>query len=82
MLVKTFGAVLKKFLSTPLKKQIIDLDKKINNVIEGDRKMKQYSHDIEMMAQLQYTISCQLQESPDERITWLQNLALFHAQYV
>jgi hypothetical protein len=43
--------------------------------------MKQYSHDIDMMAHLQYSISIQLQESPDERIAWLENLASFHAQY-
>jgi hypothetical protein len=43
--------------------------------------MTQYCHDPEMMAQLQYDISCQLQESPDERIAWLENLASFHSQY-
>jgi hypothetical protein len=44
LLVKTFGVALKKFIASPLKKQLIDLDKKINNVIEGDKKVIRPSH--------------------------------------
>jgi hypothetical protein len=41
--------------------------------------MQEYRYDPEMMAHLYEEISCQLLDSPDERITWLENLSSFHA---
>lgn len=40
--------------------------------------MQEYRYDPEMMAHLYEDISRQLLDSPDERITWLENLSLFH----
>lgn len=41
--------------------------------------MQEYRYDPEMMANLYEDISRQLFDSPDERITWLENLSNFHA---
>jgi hypothetical protein len=57
---------------------IKELDEKIRSIISDNMKMKQYSYDPDMTADLIYDISTRLLESPDERISWLENLAEFY----
>eukprot|EP01127_Copromyxa_protea_P019111 TRINITY_DN6125_c0_g1_i1.p1 TRINITY_DN6125_c0_g1~~TRINITY_DN6125_c0_g1_i1.p1 ORF type:complete len:2110 (-),score=401.82 TRINITY_DN6125_c0_g1_i1:18-5717(-) len=86
ILLDTFGVVTKFFqnstekdcFGSPLSKQMKELQTKINKIIEGYVKMQEYRYDPEMMAFLYEDIACQLLDSPDERITWLESLSSFH----
>jgi hypothetical protein len=53
------------------------LDSRIRSIITDHKKMHDYEFDSETMIDLYYQVSRQLIDSPDERITWLQNLAEF-----
>jgi len=57
---------------------IKQLDAKIRTIIADNQKMQQYKFDPETMADLYFKISSQLVDSPDERISWLENLSNYH----
>lgn len=59
-------------------KSLEDLDKKIDTIIADNKKMKEYEYDPETLCDLYYEMSKKMEDSPDERITWLENLAERH----
>jgi hypothetical protein len=80
-LLNVLEVVKKHFKSKPaIADTVAQLDTKIRSIISDNQKMLMYQHDPEMMSDLIYGISRQLTDSPDERISWLQNLAQFQAE--
>lgn len=78
-LLNVLDMVRKHFKGTPaIADTAGQLEAKIRSIISDNQKMLMYQHDPEMMGDLIYGISRQLTDSPDERISWLQNLAQFH----
>eukprot|EP01125_Pyxidicula_operculata_P010724 TRINITY_DN352_c2_g1_i5.p1 TRINITY_DN352_c2_g1~~TRINITY_DN352_c2_g1_i5.p1 ORF type:complete len:1457 (+),score=276.94 TRINITY_DN352_c2_g1_i5:217-4587(+) len=64
--------------SESVAKQVKNLEDQMISVIKDHEKMGEFVYDPEMMCTLYNKISSQLLESPDLRITWLENLANFH----
>eukprot|EP01125_Pyxidicula_operculata_P015717 TRINITY_DN535_c1_g1_i1.p1 TRINITY_DN535_c1_g1~~TRINITY_DN535_c1_g1_i1.p1 ORF type:complete len:1661 (-),score=335.16 TRINITY_DN535_c1_g1_i1:2922-7904(-) len=85
LMLKSFSVITKYFKKSHetdinLVRAVEVLEEQIKNVIRDHERMKQYSYDPEMICSLYYKISCQLVESPDERIAWLENLATYHKE--
>ena len=57
-----------------------ELEARIRGIIADNHKIQQYNYDPEMIGDLYYGVTRKLIDSPDERITWLCNLASFHQE--
>jgi hypothetical protein len=63
-----------------ISKGLEELEKKVEKILEDNAKMKQYEYDSETLIDLYYAMSRNLEDSPDERIGWLENVAEMHKQ--
>jgi len=61
-----------------LTENVIALCERLQGVIRDSIKMKEYEWDPEMTADLYYQMSLGYTDSPDLRVTWLDNLCNFH----
>lgn len=57
---------------------VTQLEAKIRTIITDNLKIQKFKYDPETIVDLYYRISKQLLDHPDERITWLGNLAGYH----
>jgi hypothetical protein len=57
------------------KQQVDDLCQRIASVLHNSTKLEAFKYDPEMTAELYYEISKGYTDSPDLRVTWLENLA-------
>eukprot|EP01105_Mastigella_eilhardi_P022614 TRINITY_DN5589_c0_g1_i1.p1 TRINITY_DN5589_c0_g1~~TRINITY_DN5589_c0_g1_i1.p1 ORF type:complete len:1949 (-),score=562.62 TRINITY_DN5589_c0_g1_i1:56-5902(-) len=57
-----------------------DLKTRLFNVIEENMKMRQWNFDPEKIAEIYHNLSLSFRDSPDLRVTWLENLANKHIQ--
>ena len=60
--------------------QVQDLVFNLHMILSDTVKMKEYQEDPEMLVDLMYRIAKGYQNSPDLRLTWLQNMAAKHAE--
>jgi hypothetical protein len=60
--------------------EVDELCKKLMAVIKHSLQMAEHAHDPEMTADLYYQVSTGYTDSPDLRVTWLENLCTFHLQ--
>ncbi len=65
---------------TSFAEQVKDLVFNLHMILSDTVKMKEFQNDFEMMIDLMYRIAKGYQNSPDLRLTWLQNLAQKHAE--
>ncbi|KAL6064625.1 Dedicator of cytokinesis protein 9 [Balamuthia mandrillaris] len=63
----------------PFAQQVEELCDRLHTILRDSVKINQYDNDPEMMADLYYRISKSYANTPDLRVTWLINLANFHA---
>jgi dedicator of cytokinesis protein 6/7/8 len=70
----------KEFNSVSLGDDVEDLTKRLFKVISDSIKISEHDFDPEMTADLTYQVSIGYVESPDLRITWLENLVKFHKE--
>ena len=68
----------KEFNSVSLGDDVEDLTKRLFKVISDSIKISEHSFDPEMTADLTYQVSIGYTQSPDLRVTWLENLVKFH----
>lgn len=62
-------------------KSLEELQAKVQRILEDVRKMKQYEYDVETLIDVYYGMSRNLEDSPDERIVWLENVAELHRSH-
>jgi hypothetical protein len=60
--------------------QVQDLVFNLHMILSDTVKMKEYQEDPEMLVDLMYRIAKGYQNSPDLRLTWLQNMAAKHTE--
>ncbi|XP_068613178.1 dedicator of cytokinesis protein 7-like [Brachionichthys hirsutus] len=65
---------------TPFPEQVQDLVFNLHMILTDTVKMKEHQHDPEMLIDLMYRIAKGYQNSPDLRLTWLQNMAGKHCE--
>uniref|UniRef100_A0A672GK90 Dedicator of cytokinesis 6 n=1 Tax=Salarias fasciatus TaxID=181472 RepID=A0A672GK90_SALFA len=65
---------------TPFPEQVQDLVFNLHMILTDTVKMKEHQHDPEMLIDLMYRIAKGYQNSPDLRLTWLQNMAGKHSE--
>ncbi|KAL6054781.1 dedicator of cytokinesis protein 7 isoform X5 [Balamuthia mandrillaris] len=64
----------------PQATQVEELCMRLTKVVEDSKKMDAYRYDPEMTADLYYKVSTGYADSPDLRVTWLDNLCTFHME--
>ncbi|XP_056870057.1 dedicator of cytokinesis protein 7-like isoform X1 [Takifugu flavidus] len=65
---------------TPFPEQVQDLVFNLHMILTDTVKMKEHQQDPEMLIDLMYRIAKGYQNSPDLRLTWLQNMARKHSE--
>ncbi|KAG8441371.1 hypothetical protein GDO86_006923 [Hymenochirus boettgeri] len=65
---------------TTFPEQVQDLVFNLHMILTDTVKMKEYQQDPEMLMDLMYRIAKGYQNSPDLRLTWLQNMAAKHTE--
>uniref|UniRef100_A0A3Q3R0N4 Dedicator of cytokinesis 6 n=1 Tax=Monopterus albus TaxID=43700 RepID=A0A3Q3R0N4_MONAL len=65
---------------TPFREQVQDLVFNLHMILTDTVKMKEHQQDPEMLIDLMYRIAKGYQNSPDLRLTWLQNMAGKHSE--
>ena len=60
------------------KEEVLNLSERLFTVLCNNIRIKEFSYDPEMTADLYWEISQGYGASPDLRAAWLQNLATFH----
>ncbi len=60
--------------------QVRDMVFNLHMILSDTVKMKEFQEDPEMLLDLMYRIAKGYQNSPDLRLTWLQNMANKHAE--
>ncbi|XP_032443379.1 dedicator of cytokinesis protein 7 isoform X1 [Xiphophorus hellerii] len=65
---------------TPFPEQVQDLVFNLHMILTDTVKMKEHQEDPEMLIDLMYRIAKGYQNSPDLRLTWLQNMAGKHSE--
>uniref|UniRef100_A0AAQ6A075 Dedicator of cytokinesis 6 n=1 Tax=Amphiprion ocellaris TaxID=80972 RepID=A0AAQ6A075_AMPOC len=65
---------------TPFPEQVQDLVFNLHMILTDTVKMKEHQQDPEMLLDLMYRIAKGYQNSPDLRLTWLQNMAGKHSE--
>ncbi|XP_056020103.1 dedicator of cytokinesis protein 7-like isoform X2 [Ostrea edulis] len=65
---------------TPFTEQVKDLVFNLHMILSDTVKMKEFQEDPEMLLDLMYRIAKGYQNSPDLRLTWLQNMASKHSE--
>uniref|UniRef100_A0A3B3T8I0 Dedicator of cytokinesis 6 n=1 Tax=Paramormyrops kingsleyae TaxID=1676925 RepID=A0A3B3T8I0_9TELE len=65
---------------TPFPDQVQDLVFNLHMILTDTVKMKEHQQDPEMLIDLMYRIAKGYQNSPDLRLTWLQNMAAKHSE--
>jgi hypothetical protein len=60
--------------------QVEEMVSRLFNVIRDSTKMRELSWDPERTIELYHQISTGFIDSPDLRVTWLENLAQYHAK--
>lgn len=60
--------------------QVRDLVFNLHMILSDTVKMKEFAEDPEMLLDLMYRIAKGYQNSPDLRLTWLQNMARDHSK--
>uniref|UniRef100_A0A8C4IQL0 Dedicator of cytokinesis 6 n=1 Tax=Dicentrarchus labrax TaxID=13489 RepID=A0A8C4IQL0_DICLA len=65
---------------TPFPEQVQDLVFNLHMILTDTVKMKEHQQDPEMLIDLMYRIAKGYQNSPDLRLTWLQNMAGKHCE--
>ncbi|CAH1775987.1 unnamed protein product, partial [Owenia fusiformis] len=65
---------------TSFPEQVRDLVFNLHMILSDTVKMKEFSEDPEMLIDLMYRIAKGYQNSPDLRLTWLQNMAAKHSE--
>ncbi|XP_034047220.1 dedicator of cytokinesis protein 7-like isoform X1 [Thalassophryne amazonica] len=65
---------------TPFPEQVQDLVFNLHMILTDTVKMKEHQQDPEMLIDLMYRIAKGYQNSPDLRLTWLQNMAGKHSE--
>lgn len=60
--------------------QVKDLVFNLHMILSDTVKMKEFQEDPEMLLDLMYRIAKGYQNSPDLRLTWLQNMASKHSE--
>ncbi|XP_051569546.1 dedicator of cytokinesis protein 7-like isoform X3 [Myxocyprinus asiaticus] len=65
---------------SPFPEQVQDLVFNLHMILTDTVKMKEYQQDPEMLLDLMYRIAKGYQNSPDLRLTWLQNMAGKHSE--
>ncbi|XP_005089591.1 dedicator of cytokinesis protein 7 isoform X1 [Aplysia californica] len=66
--------------NTSFREQVRDLVFNLHMILSDTVKMKEFAEDPEMLLDLMYRIAKGYQNSPDLRLTWLQNMARDHSQ--
>uniref|UniRef100_A0A671S093 Dedicator of cytokinesis protein 7-like n=1 Tax=Sinocyclocheilus anshuiensis TaxID=1608454 RepID=A0A671S093_9TELE len=67
-------------LDSPFPEQVQDLVFNLHMILTDTVKMKEHQQDPEMLIDLMYRIAKGYQNSPDLRLTWLQNMAGKHSE--
>lgn len=67
-------------LSTSFPEQVQDMIFNFHMILSDTVKMKEHKEDPEMLIDLMYRIAKGYQNSPDLRMTWLQNMAMQHTE--
>eukprot|EP00794_Sanderia_malayensis_P007879 gene7879-8730_t len=75
----TYAETDQQLKSTPFPEQVRELVFNLHMILSDTVKMKEYHEDPEMLIDLMYRIAKGYQNSPDLRLTWLQNMANKHA---
>lgn len=68
----------KEFTENSIGTEVEDLVLRLFKVIQDSCKIDKYNYDPEMIVDLTYKVSIGYKESPDLRLTWLENLVSFH----
>ncbi|ESO12296.1 hypothetical protein HELRODRAFT_158781 [Helobdella robusta] len=68
------------FKDTAFPEQVRELVKNLHMILSDTIKMKEYHSDPEMLLDLMYRIARGYQNSPDLRLTWLDNMASKHKE--
>ncbi|XP_059178065.1 dedicator of cytokinesis protein 7-like isoform X2 [Physella acuta] len=66
--------------NTSFREQVRDLVFNLHMILSDTVKMKEFAEDPEMLLDLMYRIAKGYQNSPDLRLTWLQNMARDHSK--
>ncbi|RUS71322.1 hypothetical protein EGW08_020919, partial [Elysia chlorotica] len=66
--------------NTSFREQVRDLVFNLHMILSDTVKMKEFAEDPEMLLDLMYRIAKGYQNSPDLRLTWLQNMASDHSK--
>uniref|UniRef100_A0A7M5X2J4 Dedicator of cytokinesis protein 7 n=2 Tax=Clytia hemisphaerica TaxID=252671 RepID=A0A7M5X2J4_9CNID len=77
----TYAQADQQLKQTPFPEQVRELVFNLHMILSDTVKMKEYEEDKEMYIDLQYRIAKGYQNSPDLRLTWLQNMAKDHTKY-
>ena len=67
-------------LHTFVPRQVRDMVFNLHMILSDTVKMKAFQEDPEMLLDLMYRIAKGYQNSPDLRLTWLQNMAAKHSE--
>ena len=65
---------------TTFPEQVRELVFNLHMILSNTVKMKEFQEDPEMLIDLMYKIARGYQNSPDLRLTWLQNMASIHTE--
>ena len=65
---------------TSFPEQVRELVFNLHMILSNTVKMKEFQEDPEMLIDLMYRIAKGYQNSPDLRLTWLQNMAAIHSK--
>ena len=68
------------FCSLLVASKVRDLVFNLHMILSDTIKMKEFQEDPEMLLDLMYRIAKGYQNSPDLRLTWLQNMAAKHSE--
>ncbi|XP_041854158.1 dedicator of cytokinesis protein 7-like isoform X2 [Melanotaenia boesemani] len=78
--ILTYAEVDVELRDTPFPEQVQDLVFNLHMILTDTVKMKEHQQDPEMLIDLMYRIAKGYQNSPDLRLTWLQNMAGKHSE--
>nr|XP_039268691.1 dedicator of cytokinesis protein 7-like [Styela clava] len=78
--VLTYAKTDKDMKSTSFPEQVQDMIFNFHMILSDTVKMKEHKEDPEMLIDLMYRIAKGYQNSPDLRMTWLQNMAKQHSE--
>ncbi|GFN96684.1 dedicator of cytokinesis protein 7-like [Plakobranchus ocellatus] len=78
--ILTYAEADQELENTSFREQVRDLVFNLHMILSDTVKMKEFAEDPEMLLDLMYRIAKGYQNSPDLRLTWLQNMASDHSK--